>query len=449
MTNDLKLLSEFIASTRYEDLPSEVLEQAKWVLRDSIGVIVAGMREPEVNSLAEFASTHAPGKASLFGMAGKVRPEWASMVHGTAGTSLEMDEGHAFARGHASVHALPPALALAESLGKDGKDCITAIVVGYEAAARAGIATQLRKGVHPFGVWGVLGAAAVTAKFQGLTASEIAGILELAASYPISPSFKSAYQGANVRNTFAGMVNMSGMLAAEFYQLGFRGQRGALETSFGQILGDSFEPSVLSEKLGDRYEIMRGYFKPYSACRYAHAAIDALFGLDSYSEIDVNSIRSIQVATYDIAAKLKEPNPETPLAGRFSIPHVIAATLVLGNAGPDAFNLKALKNPQIHALAGLVDVIEDPEFTKITPAQRPAKVTINFGDGSKIDNTVFGSKGDPDQPMSEGELRDKYDNLTQASLGDKKAANVWNLIGEFEKLSDFADLTNNLVSTKI
>ena len=86
---------------------------------------------------------------------------------------------------------------------------------------------------------------------------------------------------------------------------------------------------------------------------------------------------------------------------------MIAATLVLGNAGPESFNLKALQDLKIQALAGIIEVVEDPEFTKVTPAQRPARVTINFEDGSKVDNTVLGSKGDPDQPMSEGELRDK------------------------------------------
>jgi 2-methylcitrate dehydratase PrpD len=112
-----------------------------------------------------------------------------------------MDEGHAFARGHAAIHCVPPALALAEAHGVSGREALIALVLGYEVAARAGVATKLRRGVHPFGAWGVLGAAAVGARFAGLEASGVAGVLEVAASYAITPSFESAYQGANVRNT--------------------------------------------------------------------------------------------------------------------------------------------------------------------------------------------------------------------------------------------------------
>lgn len=443
-SSELKNLSAFVADTQYDDLPDEVVAHTKWLLRDSVGVLIAGMREPEVLALASYASDNYPGKASLFGHGGKTKVEWAAFVHGTAATSLEMDEGHAYARGHASVHALPPALALAEELRKNGRETITAIVLGYEVAARAGIATQLREGVHPFGVWGVLGAAAVAAKFKGYNQEEIAGTLEVASSYAISPSFESAYQGANVRNTFAGMVNKSGMLAADFYELGIRGEIGGLESAFGLILGSSFDATALSEDLGSRYEIMRGYFKPYSACRYAHAAVDALFGLEGFSDIEVNRIESVQVETYDIAAKLNKPDPKTPLAGRFSIPHVIAATLTLRSAGPDAFSEDALSNPNIQKLGSKVEVIEDPEFTKMTPEKRPARIRVAFKDGTSLENTVFGSKGDPDQPMSELELKTKFENLMKPTLGKKETITVWDLLGSFEQLSNVSDVTNLL-----
>lgn len=443
-SSELKTLSAFVADTQYDDLPEEVVAHTKWLLRDSVGVLVAGMREPEVLSLASYASDNYPGKASLFGHGGKTKVEWAAFVHGTAATSLEMDEGHAYARGHASVHALPPALALAEALGTNGRETITAIVLGYEVAARAGIATQLREGVHPFGVWGVLGAAAVAAKFKGFNQEEIAGTLELASSYAISPSFETAYQGANVRNTFAGMVNKSGMLAADFYELGFRGEVGGLESAFGLILGSSFDATALSEDLGSRYEIMRGYFKPYSACRYAHAAVDALFGLEHFNDIEVSRIEAVQVTTYDIAAKLNKAYPKTPLAGRFSIPHVIAASLTLGSAGPEAFSEEALSDPNIQELGSRVEVIEDPKFTKMTPEKRPARIRVTYKDGDIFENTVFGSKGDPDQPMSELELKTKFENLMTPTVEKKNTELIWALLGRFEQLSDVSELADLL-----
>jgi len=112
--DDLDRLTQFISRLTYESLPESVVARAKEVLQDTVGVILGGMAEPEVAALAEYAAAKAPGPMTLFGHPGKVTAPWAALVHGTAGTTLEMDEGHAFARGHAAIHAVPPALALAQ-----------------------------------------------------------------------------------------------------------------------------------------------------------------------------------------------------------------------------------------------------------------------------------------------------------------------------------------------
>lgn len=128
---ELNQLSEFVAETTFEKLPEAVVERSKWVIRDSIGVIIAGMKEPEVLALAGYAAAKAPGPSILLGHGAAVLPSWAALVHGTAGTTLEMDEGHAFARGHAAVHSVPPALAMAQASGANGQALIAATVVGY------------------------------------------------------------------------------------------------------------------------------------------------------------------------------------------------------------------------------------------------------------------------------------------------------------------------------
>ena len=442
----LNQLADFVANLTFESIPDAVVKRAKWVLRDTIGVIIGGMAEPEVDELATYASASAPGRAHLLAHGGRVAPTWAALVHGTAGTTLEMDEGHAFARGHAAIHALPPALALAQTRESGGQALLTAMVAGYEVAARAGVASRLRQPVHPFGAWGVLGAAAVGAWFKGFSADEIAGTLELAASYAITPSFKTAYQGANVRNTYAGMVNQLGMLAADFYNLGFRGETGGLSTAFGEILGRSFDPAALNDRLGQRFEIMRGYFKPYSGCRYTHAAIDAILGLQEEEAVEVESLTAIEIATYDIAAHLTDPAPKTPLAGRFSTPYVAAATLVKGSAGPEIFTSQTLVDPVVLDLAAKISVSEDADFTAMTPAQRPARVALYFKDGRQREKTVFGSKGDPAQPMSASELEAKFRSLCEPALGSARAQQAWTELGRIDQWSDLGELMPYLVA---
>jgi 2-methylcitrate dehydratase PrpD len=435
MKKELHQLAEFVSNLTYDSLPSEVITRAHWVIRDTVAAIIGGMQEPELLALAGYAAQKQPGSVTLLGHGGQAELGWAALVHGTAGTTLEMDEGHAFARGHAAVHAVPPAFALAESHNRSGKETIAAFIVGYEVAARAGIASRLRAAVHPFGAWGVLGAAAVGAWFKGMAASDVAGVLELAASYAIAPSFATAYQGANVRNTFAGVVNRAGLLAADLYELGFRGEAGSLNTVFGKILGKSFDPQALVDGLGQRYEVMRGYFKPYSSCRYTHAAVDAIMALNAVRDFDLAEIEVVEVATYDIAANLSDPSPKSPLAGRFSMPYVVAATLATGGAGPEIFAPEIMQDPSIRGLAARVQVAEERAFTEMTPSRRPARVTIVLKDGRHRQQSVFGSKGDPDQPMTKSELEAKFMQLVTAALGQSRAQQAWNELGQLATLS--------------
>ena len=445
MGRDLNVLAEWASRLTFDSLPAEVVERAQWVLRDTVAATVAGMQEPEVLALADFAAHEHPGPVTLPGHGGKTEAEWASLVLGTAGTTLEMDEGHAYARGHAAVHAAGPALALAELHGAPGRDAIAAFVAGYEVAARVGIATRLRPPVHPFGAWGVLGAATIAAWFKGMDAVDMAGVLELAASYAIAPSFAAAFQGANVRNTFAGVVNRNGLQAAELYALGFRGERSGLQTVFGEILGQSFDVTALTDGLGERYEIMRGYFKPYSACRYTHGAVDAILALKADQSLEPAVIESVDVATYDIAAQLSDSAPETPLAGRFSMPYVVAACLATGGAGPEIFQPDVMGNPTIRDLAHSVVITEEPAFTAMTPAQRPARVTVHLKDGRDLEKTVFSSKGDPDQPMTETELEAKFMGLVSGALGSAHAREAWNQLGQLSTLSSLNELIDLLI----
>lgn len=441
----LQQLSSFVEQTTFEFIPQEVIERAKWVMRDSFAVIVAGLREPENANLANYAAERHKGSVSLFGHSATLSPEWASLVHGTAGTSLELDEGHAFARGHAAIHAVPTTLALAEAQESSGKETLKAFILGYEVAARMGVATKLRAAVHPFGAWGVLGAAAVGAQFQSFNAEEIEGCLELAASYAINPSFNSAFQGVNVRNTYAGVVNRLGLMAADLYGLGFRGEQGGIETSFGQILGESFDESALTEGLGQRYEIMRGYFKPYSACRYTHGAVELALSLREKLEHPLEGIKSILVETYDIAATLKDTQVSTPLAGRFSLPYVVAACLVLGHANPDAFSESSLNSPLIQALAQKVTVKEDKAFTALTPQKRPSRITLKLKSGTELSESVYGSKGDPDQPMSKQELQDKFKGLLEPSFSESQMAEIWQSFDDLDRYSSVKELTTQLI----
>ena len=433
-------LAAFAAETPFSDFPPEVINRACWVLRDTLGVIIGGYCAPEVAALARYAAENYPGKSRLLLNGDPVRPEWAALAYGTAGTTLEMDEGHSYAFGHAAIHAVATTLACAVAERLSGKEMLTALIIGYEVAARVGVASKLRDGVHPFGAWGVLGAAAAGARLKSFDRHQMLEALNIAASYAISPSFNTAFQGANVRNTYAGMVNHNGLLAVNMSELGFKGERGGAVTAFGQILGHDFDVSALEDDLGTHYEIMRGYFKPYSACRYSHPVIEACQELRKCLTLD--EIAKIDIETYGIASKLNDPEPQTPLAARFSIPFIAASVMSNGNALPDSFTAEAIADQEMLDLASRINVTENLQFTAKLPHQRIAKVSVVDHEHQRRTIQVIGSKGDPDQPMTEQELHDKFLSLTQHTLPFDVAQTLWRMLGEITQLEDCSEIVS-------
>jgi 2-methylcitrate dehydratase PrpD len=445
MHSALQVLAEFAANLDFDHLPPAVVERAQMVLLDTVGAVLAGSRALEVRRLAEHARCVSPSnQATLIGFAGGAEVRWAALVNATGGTSTELDEGHAFARGHPAIHVLPLALALGEARGLSGREVLTAIVAGYEVAARVGMATDLKSAVHPHGTWGTLGAAVAAARLRGQSPEELLEAIRIASSLVLATSFQTAYEGALVRNAYAGVSNQNGLLAADLAACGLTGERDGPATVFGTVLGDSFRPHALVEELGTRFEITRGYFKIHSCCRYNHGALDALQSLQKQHGFTWPEVVRVHVDTYGLAARLNDPHPGTTLAARFSIPYAVGIALVRGSTGPAAFDESALKDPSIRALAEQVHVTEDPELTALTPRQRPARVTVELRDARVVSDTVYSSRGDPERPFSHEELVQKYRDLAIPVIGVEKAGLAMSAVSRFAQLQCISGLTDHL-----
>ncbi len=438
-------LVEFVAHTHYDNLPVSVIDRAKLVLLDTVAAILGGSQTFEIENLTYLASQWSTAKSStIFGYTKLADPHWASLVNATAGTSTELDEGNAYAKGHPAIHTIPAALALAEELDSTGRDVLLSIVLGYEVAARVGTACDLRNGTHPHGTWGTLGAAAAAAKLMGMDAARIRETINIASSLTLATSFQTATEGALVRNIYAGMSNQNGLLAVQLVKCGFTGEKDGVANVFGKVMSDTFNENALMDELGTRFEITRGYFKKHSCCRYNHAALDALELLRKKNTFDASVIRQVQVESYRHAAMLRDSHPTTTLAARFSVPYAVAISLVRNSTAPSAFDATALTDAKIRALAEKVQVRENPEYTAMTPTRRPARVTVELKDGRSFSETVYSSRGDPDQPFAKDELDEKYLNLSSPVIGVENAKAALSAVENFAELATVRNLTERL-----
>lgn len=431
-----------LAATRWEALAPEVRERAVLVLLDCIGAIAAGAQEQETVRLADaLLLREGAGREAAIGTPHRLSAGDAALFNGTAGTMLELDEGNQFCRGHPAIHVAPAILATARTAGATGADLLRALVLGYEAGARIGIASKLRVEMHPHGTWGSVGAAIGVAALHAAEPDEMQQAMGLASSLGLTTSRRTMLEGGTVRNTYAGIANFMGVLVWDLLRAGFAPERDGVATVFGGIAATGFDSREMLKDLGTRWEIARNYFKRHAACRYTHGALDAVGQiLREHGPIAPDAIRAGRVDTYVWAAQLDDPAPRNMLAAKFSVPYSVAAMLVRGVADVPAFRAPSLSDPAILDLASRIAVEEDPQMTARLPGLRPARVALHLKDGRTLSAEALTNRGDTEDPFSPEEIREKFRELATPVFGTARARAIEEAVLALPEAEDCAAL---------
>jgi 2-methylcitrate dehydratase PrpD len=235
-----------------------------------------------------------------------------------------------------------------------------------------------------------------------------------------------------------------GILSHHLVQSGFTGERDGLGSVFGGVVSEHFEPREMTRDLGARFEVARNYFKKHACCRHCHPALDALeeiFGRLRGGRVSVDRIATVEVKTYSLAAQLHEQNPRNSFAARFSIPFCMATYLVHSNAGVRSFNPENLKDPTIKGLCQKVSVAEDPEFTLMLPAKRPARVRVTLLNGEVFEGQSWVAKGDSEFPYTHEEKRSKFIELVGPIWSHQNAQDIYSKIMNLDRLQDLDQIT--------
>lgn len=426
------------------------LDQAKLVLLDTVGAIAAGMQEAEMIAFADRMSQGRGGAAAVIGLGRKLVPGTAALLNGTAGTMLELDEGNHFSRGHPAIQVVPALLAVAAGQAISGRRLLEALVLGYELAARIGIASRLRITMHPHGTWGTVGAALTVALLKNADAGMIRRVANIASGLNTATSRRTMIEGATVRNVYSGLSGQMGILAWDLASAGFTGEADGVATVYDGVVADGFDSGEMLVDLGTRWEISRNYFKRHAACRYTHAAVDALQQImgTAESSLRADSIDSVEVQTYVWAAQLDNAAPTNMLAAKFSLPFVVATTIVNGSAGTESFRGSSLHSAEVRALAARVVVNEDPDLTRMMPQRRPAKVVMTLRNGQRLEATALVNRGDLEAPYSSHEIMEKFHDLASAAWSPSIAKRISEAVLKLDSSSDVAPLLELLTSVR-
>ena len=410
-------LGEFVAGLRFSDLPAESFSIIRTGFTDCVGVMIAGRGEPPPQ-LLKAALSPPPGEATLlFGEGTAPAPE-AAWINGTAAHALDFDDV-ALSLGHPSAVLVPAILAEAQAIGASGRRMMLAYAAGYETWAElarrdADASHNSRKGWHPTGIFGAIGAAAACASLRGLSAEQVARALALAASQ--SAGIMANF-GTMTKPFHAGRAAHAGVISARLAACGFTAALDALEHPQGFLsavspAGRIDVDSPVEAGRTWRLPKLGLSVKKYPICFGTHRALDGILDLLKENPLDPARVARVRVYTSPVNTKiLRNHLPQTGLEAKFSMEFAMACAIVAGRARLTELSDDFVRRAEIQSLMQRVSVDPDERVDPATPNWAPDdRVTVETDNGRRLESRKVSTiRGDQNLPLEREELWAKFD----------------------------------------
>lgn len=435
-------LASFVAHTRYDDLPAEVVAKAKRHILDTLGAALAGATSEEAKlTQAALAGTEAPGPTPLWGTSLAFSPRNAALANGIAAHAFELDDTGGC--DHSGAVVLPAALAALDVANRpvSGRELLTAIVLGYDLGRRVlegfgGYKPHNEAGWHSTGTCGTFGASAAAASVLGLDDRACLSAIGLAGSFS-SGLWAFIHDGAMAKRAHAGRAAEGGLLAAILAGNGVTGPGRIFDDVWGGFhktyAHQATEMDALTRDLGTNWRINSAAIKPYASCRDTHAAVDAVGRVVDRDRLASEDIASIRVrANTFLAGMVGGRNVDTLPAAQMSLPYAVSARVVFGAAGLTSYGAERRRDPAVRAMLDRVDIALD----ETVMSSHTSSVTLVLKDGRHIEEPTTIPLGAPENPVSDAALIAKFEELGGLVLDPSAVGRVCDSTLTLEEMPD-------------
>ena len=438
-TTIVEQLSAYAAALRYEDLPSEVVQQAKRLIVDSVGCALGGYAsEPAKIARAMAATVTSTEPATVIGSGARSSIDMATFANGVMLRFLDFNDGYTSKgeSGHPS-DSIAAVLTVADALGRSGKEAIIATVLAYEVFCRICDEVDLKPLGFDHVTVGGMASTAAAARLFGLKGADLAnafnlGIAPNVALYQTRIGHVSMWKGCAYANASRNAV-FAAMLAAR----GMTGPTPIFEGVGGYFKAVTRAPFKLAA-LGGRdtpYKILECSIKRFPLGQYSQTVVEAALELRA-KVASVDDIAEIRIETVTAAVRLMAGDPEkwTPATREtadHSMPYTVAIALIYGKVESQHFDDQYLRDPKVLATAARIKVAISEEADRHMPEAMRCHFTLVTKAGTKHATMVDYHKGHYKNPMTQSEIEGKFRPLAagvlQPAQTDRLLTALWRL----------------------
>ena len=433
-------LAQFAGTELELSLARSIGGDVRGRVRDFIGNSLAAVdTEPAAVIASLLDSAGGSPQASLIGRRGRHPAALAALFNGTLAHALDFDDTHLPSVLHPSASVIAAALAAAEASGSPPATFERAVAVGNEICIRLGMAgydartrdsIYFARGFHATSICGTVGAAAAAGILYDLDATALTHALAISASMGAG-ILEANRTGGSVKRIHCGWAAHAGVTAAEMARAGLTGPPTAFEGRFGFLqafLGDAGHAAAVTTRLGQQWELLGVFYKPYPSNHFTQAGIDAALELRRRGVV-AEDLATVELGVpRNVLRTIAEPaqekaQPPNGYNARFSGPFTFAAALVGGGGLGvylDDFTDEKVSDRRCLMVAKLVRCVADAECDEIFPFQFPAIARVRTKSGEDIEIKVLGNRGGPTNPLSDAELETKFRLNAQRSLSDER-----------------------------
>ena len=435
-----KVLANFAATLRFEDIPAPVLRRAEDLFLDWFGSALAGKGARPVEAIERFAVTMGPavGESEVLISRSRTSPLFAAMVNAASSHFAEQDDVHNGAVFHPGTVVFPPVLAVAQTIGSSGPELLTAAVAGYEVGIRVGefLGRSHYQVFHTTGTAGTLASAAAVGRLLNLSSGQMLDAFGSAGTQAAG-LWEFLRDAADSKQLHTAKAATGGLLSAYLAKEGFTGAKHILEGPQGMAAGMSSDadPAKLTDRLGERWALVETSFKYHASCRHTHPAADALQIVMVQHELKAEAIARVTAHVHQAAIDVLGPvlDPKTVHQAKFSMGTVLGMIAQFGRAGMTEF-VDHFNDPRVAAFRERCAMALDPEVDQAYPENWIGKVTVETADGRTLRGRVDEPKGDPGNTLTRSELEQKALRLAEFS-GAATAAEMSPIFAEIWKLA--------------